>query len=159
MGLEIVQSLSTKKQDTGFVTVTISTSQHLVISNNHLKVVQPGRFSSRRFAFDRQSLSFCILWCITRFTIAPCTVPVFNYHFKQLKVFGGYGKLFQILDPKTLKLLLPHVTWLCTGIFNLTYIFLEQSHKMVEHTQTICLSVFYHFVKLVLKGLNYRGLS
>ena len=37
----------------------------------------------------------------------------------------------------------------------------RQSHKMVKHTQTICwqqptnsLSVFDHFVKLALKGLN-----
>ena len=28
--------------------------------------------------------------------------------------FIWYGKLFQILGPKTLKLLLPKVTWLCT---------------------------------------------
>ena len=34
----------------------------------------------------------------------------------------------------------------------------RQPHKMVKHTQTIpwnCLSVFNHFVRLTLKGLNH----
>ena len=79
-----------QKPDTGIVTVVTSTSQHLVIINNHPKVVHPGSIGSLRFTFERQSLSFCILWCITNFTIAPCTVPVFNYHFERLKVFGGF---------------------------------------------------------------------
>ena len=87
-----------QKQDTGFVTATTSTSQHLVIINNHPKVVHPGCFSSIRFAFERQSLSFFILWCITNFTIAPCTVPVFNYHFEQLKVFGGFYMVWQTVS-------------------------------------------------------------
>ena len=60
-----------QKPDTGFVTAATSTSQLLVIINNHLNVVHPGRFSSPRFAFERHSLSFCNLWCITNFTIAP----------------------------------------------------------------------------------------
>ena len=79
-----------EKPDTGFVTVTTSMSQDLVIINNHPKVVLPGRFSSPRFAFERHSLSFCILWYITNFTIAPCTVTVLNYHSERLKIFGGF---------------------------------------------------------------------
>ena len=79
-----------RKPDTGFVTVATSTSQHLMIINNNPKMVHPGRFSSPRFTCERQSLSFCILWCITNFTIASCTVPLFNYQFEQFKVFGGF---------------------------------------------------------------------
>ena len=30
----------------------------------------------------------------------------------------------------------------------------SQSHKMAKHTQTICLSVFGHFLNLALKGLK-----
>ena len=26
----------------------------------------------------------------TNFKIAPCTVPVFNYNFERLKIFGGF---------------------------------------------------------------------
>ena len=89
MGLKLYK-IWVQKPDTGFVTVATSTSQHLVIINNHPKMVHPGRFSSPRFTFERQSLSFSILWCITNFTIASCTVPVFNYHFERFKVFGGF---------------------------------------------------------------------
>ena len=37
--------------------------------------------------------------------------------------FIWYGKLFQTLGPKTLKLLHPKVTWLCTDIFKFNIIF------------------------------------
>ena len=89
MGLKLYK-ISVQKPDIGFVTVATSTSQHLVIINNHPKVVHPGSLSSPRFTFERQSLSFCILWCITNFTVAPCIVPLFNYHFERLKVFGAF---------------------------------------------------------------------
>ena len=71
--------------------------QHFGIINYHLKVVHLWRFSSPRITFERQSLSFCILCCITNFTIAPRTVPVFNYHFERLKVFGGSYTVRQIV--------------------------------------------------------------
>ena len=37
--------------------------------------------------------------------------------------FIWYGKLFQTSCPKTLKLLLPKVTWLCSGIFKFNIYF------------------------------------
>ena len=89
MGLKLYK-IWVQKPDTGFVTVATSMSQHLVVINNHPKMVPPGSLSSPRFTFERQSLSFCILWCITNFTAGPCIVPLFNYHFERFKVFGGF---------------------------------------------------------------------
>ena len=51
---------------------------------------------------------------------------MFNYNFEQVKVsedFIWYGKLFQILDKKNLKILFPKVTSLCTDIFKLDIYF------------------------------------
>ena len=80
--------------------------------------MHPGRYTSLRFAFERQSLSFCILWCITNFTIAHCTVSVFNYHFERLKVFWGFYMVRQTVSNFRFKaLLIPKVTWLCAGVF------------------------------------------
>ena len=98
--------------DTEFVTTATFRSYYFVIINYHLKVVHPGRISSSRLTFERQSQSFCILCCITNFTIAPCNIPVFNYEFERLKVFRGFHvvrQMFQTLGSKTLKL--SKVTW------------------------------------------------
>ena len=76
-GIKIEQNLSTEARHRICNCYDI-TSQHLVIINNYPKVVHPGRLSSPRFAFETQSPSFCILWCITNFTIAPCTTQGFR---------------------------------------------------------------------------------
>ena len=79
----------------GIKNCTKSRQQYFVIINKHPKVVHPGRISSPRFAFERQSLSFYILCCNTNFAIAPCTVPLFNYHYERLMVFGGFHMVRQ----------------------------------------------------------------
>ena len=116
-----------------------STSQYLVIINNHPKVVHPRRFSSPRLTFERQTLSFCILWCITNFPITPCTAPVFNYHFERLRVFGGLymvreGRLFQ--------------TWLCTGIFKFN-IYFSRTSLLVSGLRLLIVYRFRYTVFLI----------
>ena len=129
MGLNIVQNFGAEARHGICHCFTTSNSQHFVIVNSDPKVAYAGHFNSPKFAYKRQSLSFCILCCITNFTIALCTVPVFNYHFNDSMFsedFIWHGKLFQTLGAKTLKLLLVKVTWLSLVYSNSTYIFLEQ---------------------------------
>ena len=52
MGLKLYK-IWVEKPDKGFVTATTFTSQHLVIIDNHPKVVHPGSLSSPRFTFEK----------------------------------------------------------------------------------------------------------
>ena len=94
--------------------------------------MHPGHVSSPRFAFERQSLSFCIFCCDTNLTIAPYTVPVFNYHFKRLKVFAGFYMVWQTVlkfrskDSQTFASK-GNLYMLCTGIFKFNIYFSQTS--------------------------------
>ena len=122
--------MGTKFEYSGSVTATTTTSQHPAIINNRPKVLHPGRLRSPRFAFERPSLFFCILWCITNFTIAHCTGPVFNYEFERLKVFGGFYMVRQTVPnfrSKDSQAFASKGNLLCTGIFKFNTYFSRTS--------------------------------
>ena len=115
-----------------------STSQYLVIINNHPKVVHPRRFSSTRFTFERSlflsrslSLYFSVFYGVLQtlqLHLVPlqCSIIILNDS-EFSEVYIWYGKLFQTLGPTTLELLLPKVTWLCTSIFKFNIYFSRTS--------------------------------
>ena len=120
------------KPDTGFVTHTSSTLQNIVITNNHPKSAASWTFlpsQIRLWDFQILYVFYGVLQTL-QLHLVPfrCLIIILDdSRFSEDLIW--YGKRFQTSGPKTLKLLLSKVTWLCTGIFKFNiyfHIFLEQ---------------------------------
>ena len=109
---------------------TTSRSQHFVITNYRPKVVHPGRISSPDSPL-RYSLYLSVFYVVLQtlqlhLVPFPCLIIILSGS-RFSKDFIWYGKLFQTLGPKTLKLLLPKMIWLCTCIFKFNIYFSRTS--------------------------------
>ena len=122
-----------QKPVTGFVTPTSSTLQNLVIINNHLKSAASWTFRPsqiRLWDFQILYVFYGVLQTLQLHLVPlQCLIVILDDSgFSEDLIW--YGKRFQTSGPKTLKLLLSKVTWLCTGIFKFNIyffdIFLEQ---------------------------------
>ena len=87
-------------------------SQHLIIINNW--TLQQSQIHVWE-TFSIFSVFYCALQTLQLHLVPfQCLIIILNDS-RFSEDFIWYGKLFQILGPKTLKLLLPKVTWLCSG--------------------------------------------
>ena len=63
---------------------------NLKVSRYNIKHRNIFTVSCMKFEYKKQSVSFCILCCITNFTVRSCTIPVLNYQFERDKVFEQF---------------------------------------------------------------------
>ena len=121
MGLKLYK-IWVQKPDTWFVTVATSTSQHLMIINNWTFQ------QSQIYLWETFSIFSVFYGALQtlQLHLVPfqCLIIILNDS-RFSEDFIWYDKLFQILGPKTLKLLLPKVTWLCTGRLKFNIYFFE----------------------------------